>query len=382
MVVTDVSELRLSEQLGNEERALVHKARGLMAALEPTAEDVSAMAELRPGESKVVRTDTSLVQYHVFGQSWEVVIAAHEMRYPTHPDLPLMVSSEVVSRDSSQESEGKEIFTRKVVVRNASVPRMLSALAGGDTMDFEESYLYDRAARRAFKTGKNLTYREGSWGIRLDETMEYVVHRDNPEWTWFRLEAKLSLPSLPGGLGGMAHKMFADLYIDGVGRGRKIDQTLIDEIVQSGRLGTDEFRPWGSQDTATSGGDGEEEAWDSGTETELTSYEDAYEGPFTMASSTKMREEASSIELATVVAELRELKQVLMEVTRRLHATGVIEAVEANSETAGTPEREAARAELAAASWQWNCCMASVLGAGLVSVWSWRDSKGPRWLLS
>ena len=353
---------------------------------DPSAEDASAMAELMPGESKVVRTDTSLVQYHVFGQSWEVVIAAHEMRYPTHPDLPLMVSSEVVSRDSSQESEGKEIFTRKVVVRNASVPRMLSALAGGDTMDFEESYVYDRAARRAFKTGKNLTYREGSWGIRLDETMEYVVHSDNPEWTWFRLEAKLSLPSLPGGLGGMAHKMFADLYIDGVGRGRKIDQTFIDEIVQSGRMRGDEFRPWASPET-TNGGDEEEEAWDSGTETEITSYEDAHEGPFALADSTGMRhqKEVSSTELATAVAELRELKQVLVELTRRLDAAGLLAADEATRETAGTPsavDRYAARPEQVAASWQWNCCMASALGAALVGVWSWRYSKCPRWLLS
>jgi hypothetical protein len=354
-----------------------------------SADDLSAMAELGPGESKVVRTETSLVQYHVFGQSWEVAIAAHEMRYPTHPDLPLMVSSEVVSRDSSEESNGKEIFTRKVVVRNSSVPRMLSALAGGDMMDFEETYVYDRAARRAFKTGKNLSYREGSWGIRLDETMEYVVHRDNPEWTWFKLEAKLLLPSLPGGLGGTAQRFFADLYIEGVGRGRQIDQAFIDEIVQSGRLGTDEFRPWGTQDTATSGGDGEDEAWDSGTETELTSYEDAFEGPTTAARSAVMQvqDEASRLELEAVVAELRDLKQVLVEVTRRLDAIGVVEAVEAHGENAqarSTVDLHAARPEQAAASsWHQDCCVVSAVGAAIVSILlARRHSTGPFWLLS
>ncbi len=341
-----------------------------------SADDLSAMAELVPGESKVVRTETSLVQYHVFGQSWEVVIAAHEMRYPTHPDLPLMVSSEVVARDHSEEANGKEIFTRKVVVRNSSVPRMLSALAGGDMMDFEETYVYDRAARRALKTGKNLSYREGSWGIRLDETMEYVVHRDNPEWTWFKLEAKLVLPSLPGGLGSTAQTFFADLYIDGVGRGRKIDQAFIDEIVQSGRLGTDEFRPWGTEDTATGGGDGDDEAWDSGTETELTSYEDAHEGPTTAVSSAvlQVQDEVSRLQLDAVVAELRDLKQVLMEVTRRLDAIGL----NAHAEVQSDVDLYAARpAQATAPSWHWQCCVVSAVGAGMVSILSLRFSKGP-----
>jgi hypothetical protein len=361
--------------------------------------DGRAIAELAPGESKVCRTETSLVQYHVFGHPWEVVIAAHEMRYPTHPDLPLMVSSEVVSRDSSQESAGKEIFTRHAVVRNSAVPRMLSALAGGDTMEFEETYVYDRAVRRAFKTGKNLSFREGSWGIQLDETMEYVVHRDNPDWTWFKLEAVLTLPRLPGGLGSTAEQFFADLYIDGVGRGRKIDQKFVDDIVQSGRLSSEEFLPWGSAQgssgaAAAAEGEGEgegEDAWDSGTETELTSYEDAHEGPVIFHarhSAAADQGGPSEADLAAVVAELRGLKQALTEVSRRLDMMGVppagtVTAGEYDRGGGGEAQLRGARGErqLAAAaataegSWQRPLCVMAALGAGAAGWVNWRYSR-------
>ena len=346
-------------------------------------EDAAALAKLQPGQSKVIRTETELRQYHVFGSPWEVAIAAHEMRYPTHPDLPLMVSSEVVSRDSSQESEGKEIFTRRAVIRASAVPRMLNALAGGDTMEFEETYEYDRASRRAYKTGKNLSFREGGWGIKLDETMEYVTHAANADWTWFRLEARLTLPSLPGGLGGTAEKMFADLYIDGVGRGRVIDQNFIDEIYQSGT--ERELVPWAQE------GEGEEAAWDSGTETELTSYEDADEGPHDRSALPRSpsfartaAEAPPSADLAAVVSELRALTEALVEVSWRLDmmgmpgvaASGEASPAVKSAEAEATKAAEEAHAAVSSARVWRRVFAVAVLGAGAVGVLNWRQGSG------
>ena len=336
---------------------------------EPLPAELKAeLAALAPGQSKVVRDGKSLQQYHCFGQPWEVVLAAYEMRFANlpHPELPLMVSAEVVHRDSAHEELGKEIFTRQVVVRNGGVPRVLSAMAGGDTMEFEEDSVYDRYLRRATKDGRNLSFREGSWGIKLDETMEYVVHRSNPGWTWFHLSATLALPRLPGGITGTAEKFFADLYIDGVGRGRKIDANFIEELLASGKAA--ELLPWTVQFPQRAARRAALERRPSpspsdGSTTQYSSYEDAYEGPRRTFSP------APALgELGPLLTELREVRAALLDVTRRLDT---IESRRAS----GDRDRERRSAEAAAGEsvqvWR-RCCWAAMIGSLAASFVSWR----------
>ena len=150
------------------------------------ADDAHLSTWCMEGFPRVTRDGNRVTQLFVFDQPWEVVFAAHESRYPTHPDLPLLVSSRVVERDRSRmAAAGRESFRRELVLSTA-VPRVLAALVGGDRMEFEEKWEVDHAARRASKVGRNLSWRDGSWGMRLDETLEFVVHRDNPGWTWVR----------------------------------------------------------------------------------------------------------------------------------------------------------------------------------------------------
>ena len=150
------------------------------------ADDAHLSTWCMEGFPRVTRDGNRVTQLFVFDQPWEVVFAAHESRYPTHPDLPLLVSSRVVERDRSRmAAAGRESFRRELVLSTA-VPRVLAALVGGDRMEFEERWEVDHAARRASKVGRNLSWRDGSWGMRLDETLEFVVHRDNPGWTWVR----------------------------------------------------------------------------------------------------------------------------------------------------------------------------------------------------
>ena len=170
----------------------------------------------------------------MFDSPWEVVIHAHESRYPTHPDLPLMIASEIVSRDTSREHEGRELFTRNIVLQTA-VPRILASLVGGDTMEFEECWDIDRQKRTAHKTGRNLTFRDGTrWAMILDESLEFTVHPDRTDWVMCRQQATMELPSLPWGLGDVATDFFASNYIDGISRARRIDQTIVEELFRKG----------------------------------------------------------------------------------------------------------------------------------------------------
>ena len=170
----------------------------------------------------------------MFDTPWEVVIHAHECRYPTHPDLPMMIASAVVSRDTSRQHVGRELFTRKIVLQTA-VPRLLASLVGGDTMEFEECWDIDRQERTARKTGRNLSFRgDTRWAMKLDESLEFTVHPDRSDWVMCRQEATLELPSLPWGLGDMATEFFASNYLDGILRARRIDQTIVEELVRKG----------------------------------------------------------------------------------------------------------------------------------------------------
>ena len=198
------------------------------------ASDKHLSTHVVEGYPKVRREANCIVQEYVFDTPWEVVIHAHESRYPTHPDLPLMIASAVVSRDTSQEHAWRELFTRKIVLQTA-VPRLLASLVGGESMEFEERWDIDRQQRTARKIGRNLSFRgDTRWAMRLDETLEFTVHPDRPDWVMCRQRATLELPSMPWGLGDMATDFFASNYIEGISRARRIDQTIIEELVRKG----------------------------------------------------------------------------------------------------------------------------------------------------
>ena len=88
---------------------------------------------------------------------WTCVLCTAEMRYPKHPQLPLMVSSEVTSRDQTQLDYGKESWCRQNVVENPAVPRILKYAFGRNTMEFEETYELDHYARTMVEIGKNIS---------------------------------------------------------------------------------------------------------------------------------------------------------------------------------------------------------------------------------
>lgn len=197
--------------------------------------DAHLSTHIVEGYPKITREANRVVQEYVFDSPWELVMHAHESRYPTHPDLPLMVASTVVSRDSSREHEGRELFTRNIVLQTA-VPRLLASLVGGDTMEFEERWDIDRRRRVAKKQGRNLSFREegGRWSMQLDETLEFTVHVERSDWVCCRQQATLQLPELPWGLGDVATSFFASNYIEGIARARRIDQTIVEELVRKG----------------------------------------------------------------------------------------------------------------------------------------------------
>ena len=184
------------------------------------------------GYPQVVREGNKVVQHYMFDQPWEVVFHAHESRYPTHPDLPMMVSSAVVSRESGL-PEGCERFTRNVVLQT-NIPRLLSSLVGGDSMEFEEVWDIDRSKRIAKKTGRNLSFCEGRFSMQLTETLEFTVHEDNPNWVRCEQAATMNLPSLPWGMTDVAQGFFAEEYLVGILRARQIDQTIIEELIRTG----------------------------------------------------------------------------------------------------------------------------------------------------
>jgi hypothetical protein len=164
--------------------------------------------DMPEGYPKCEIVDNKLTQTHIYEHPWEVVVESHEMRYPQHPDLPMMQSSTVTRRDRSDLDSGREKWWRTNVVKNPAVPRLLSYAFGGDTMEFEELYELDHYERVMVETGRNVSFRDGRWGVKLDEVVEYRAHPDRPSWTLFKLEASLSLPPLPGGMESTAEAMF------------------------------------------------------------------------------------------------------------------------------------------------------------------------------
>ncbi|VDN04664.1 unnamed protein product [Thelazia callipaeda] len=164
----------------------------------------------------------------VYKYPFEIVMAAYEKRFPTCPQIPIFVGSEIIYEYHSEDG-AEEVIERKCQL-NVEAPYLVKKIAGVDYIYFTQKNSLDRRKRTLIIEATNI-----SFAARIDvkETCLYYVHPDNSEWTCFEQSGSLDVKSFYG-FESAVEKLVVKLYVANIVKGKEILEYFINELIKSG----------------------------------------------------------------------------------------------------------------------------------------------------
>ena len=160
-------------------------------------------------------------QTHIYEHQWELVAAAYDLRYPSHPLVPELVSTTVTNHHDDP-TRGRTEYDRKIVLQANEMPWIVRKVTGTEQMEVATQVTLDLFERKLTTKSRNLTWRDS---LHCDEECQYWASKERPGWTEFRQVAVISIaPAWQGYYGmGTVHGFLMDSYSKAVGKGRVID---------------------------------------------------------------------------------------------------------------------------------------------------------------
>ncbi|KAI1725704.1 PRELI-like family domain-containing protein [Ditylenchus destructor] len=174
----------------------------------------------------MVQTYQSPVRVYKF--PFELVMAAYEKRFPTCPQIPIFVGSEIVSEYKSP--DGAEWIVDRKCQLNVDAPYLVKKIAGVDYVYFTQKNSLNRRNRTLLIEASNITF---SSRIIVKEVCNYYIHPDNENWTCFEQSASLDVKSFFG-FEAAVEKLAVKQYAANLAKGKEVLEFFIDELVKSG----------------------------------------------------------------------------------------------------------------------------------------------------
>ncbi|GMR61033.1 hypothetical protein PMAYCL1PPCAC_31228 [Pristionchus mayeri] len=171
----------------------------------------------------------------IYKHPFEVVMAAYEMRFPTCPQIPIFVGSEITYEYKSDDG-AVHIIERKCEL-NFEVPYLLKKIASVDYVYFNQKNSLDWRKRTLLIEATNISF---SSRIGIKENCMYYVHPENNEWTCFEQSASLDVKSFFG-FEGTVEKIAVKQYGANLAKGKEILEFFIQETIKKG---TDHLIPY------------------------------------------------------------------------------------------------------------------------------------------
>lgn len=124
---------------------------------------------------------------YTYKHPWNVVTAAFWGKYP-NPNAPHVQQIDTYEREIDTQSGD---LTSKRVLRCASksVPTWMARLGFPTELHCQEESVVNAQRQKLVLRSSNIT---GSSFLVVEETCSYEVHPENPEWTLYRQEAKIT----------------------------------------------------------------------------------------------------------------------------------------------------------------------------------------------
>uniref|UniRef100_A0A8C3MTI8 Uncharacterized protein n=1 Tax=Geospiza parvula TaxID=87175 RepID=A0A8C3MTI8_GEOPR len=129
----------------------------------------------------------------VYKYPFELVMAAYEKRFPTCPEIPVFLGSEIL-HESRSEDGAIHVIERSCKL-NVDAPRLLKKIAGVEHVFFIQRNTVNWRERTLRIEAHNETFANR---VVVRETCSYSVHPENEEWTCFEQSASLDIKSFFG----------------------------------------------------------------------------------------------------------------------------------------------------------------------------------------
>ncbi|XP_059010826.1 SEC14-like protein 5 [Mustela lutreola] len=164
----------------------------------------------------------------IYKYPFELVMAAYEKRFPTCPQIPVFLGSEVL-RESRSPDGAIHVVERSCRLR-VEAPRLLRKIAGVEHVVFVQRNVLNWRERTLLIEAHNETFASR---VVVNENCSYTVHPENEEWTCFEQSASLDIRSFFG-FESALEKIAMKQYTANVKRGKEVIEHYLNELISQG----------------------------------------------------------------------------------------------------------------------------------------------------
>ncbi|XP_042336755.1 SEC14-like protein 5 isoform X1 [Sceloporus undulatus] len=164
----------------------------------------------------------------VYKYPFELVMAAYEKRFPTCPEIPVFLGSEILRESKSD--DGAIHITERNCKLNVDVPRLLKKIAGVEFVFFIQKNTVNWKERTLLIEAHNETFASR---VTVLETCSYSVHPENENWTCFEQSASLDIKSFFG-FENTVEKVAMKQYTANIKRGKEVIEHYLKELISQG----------------------------------------------------------------------------------------------------------------------------------------------------
>ncbi|XP_006090450.1 SEC14-like protein 5 [Myotis lucifugus] len=164
----------------------------------------------------------------IYKYPFELVMAAYEKRFPTCPQIPVFLGSEVVFE--SRSADGAVHVVERSCRLRVEAPRLLRKMAGVEHVVFVQRNVLNWKERTLHIDAHNETFASR---VVVLENCSYTVHPENEEWTCFEQSASLDIRSFFG-FESALEKIAMKQYTANVKRGKEVIEHYLNELISQG----------------------------------------------------------------------------------------------------------------------------------------------------
>ncbi|XP_045447995.1 protein real-time [Melitaea cinxia] len=187
----------------------------------------------------MVQEYVSPVRVHKY--SFEMVMAAYEMRFPSCPQIPVVI--ECVITEDSWSADDSQRHTNRRCQLNVDAPYLLKKMIGVDYVYFIQKNHLDLKNRVLEIEATNETFASR---VSVVEKCKYYVHPENPDWTCFEQSALLDVKNFFG-LENTVEKIAMKQYAANIAKGKELIEVFMKEVHATG---VKDLRPWDASNPA------------------------------------------------------------------------------------------------------------------------------------
>nr|XP_056722465.1 SEC14-like protein 5 [Euleptes europaea] len=164
----------------------------------------------------------------VYKYPFELVMAAYEKRFPTCPEIPVFLGSEILRESKSE--DGAIHITERSCKLNVDAPRLLKKIAGVEYVFFIQKNTVNWKERTLLIEAQNETFANR---VVVLEICNYSVHPENEDWTCFEQSASLDIKSFFG-FENTVEKIAMKQYTANIKRGKEVIEHYLKELIAQG----------------------------------------------------------------------------------------------------------------------------------------------------